>query len=366
MCHMHKKGQIIYFILFGFIMLIAGSLIIQVYNQNRLKESEIEKSLKLPEIESIKKFIDACLKLTGNDGLFLLGKQGGYFYLPKLYDREYYTPYYFYLDRNVMPFLSVIEQELGRYIDEMLPKCLDDFKEFKKMGYRFDYNQINVTTKIRINDVLLNVKFPINIYHSQSEYNLQDFQTLIDKIKLLNIYQISRLITEGSVRNPQKICFSCAINFSIQNNLTIEFYKIRNDSLLIIITDKDYNIYNKSYEFIFANKYQSFSCSNLPPDDIEYILNCVEEKIKFFNYNFEIIRIPNLIARTDVEFYYDVNATGLNVTFMDFTELFDINNKTGEIRTNFDQSKSGNYTIWISAQDLFKNKKYEVFKLEVI
>ena len=361
---MHKNSQVTYFLLLGLTIMIAAAFIFYIFNANKIKESKIDQ---IPtELQPVNRFVNSCIKNIGKEGLVFIGKQGGYFDLPKPHNREFYTAYYFYLDRNLMPTISKIEDELAKYLTQKLPDCLKDFEELKKIGYQIEYTPVNITTKINSNSVLLNVNFPIKITIDQKTFNVKDFSETFEGINLFEIYQLSRVITEDSVKNPKKICFICIIKLSIQNNLITEFFKIDNESLLVVITDKKYQINNQNYEFIFSNKYKTYSCNNLPPEDIEFIIGCAQGKLKSYNYGLKINKIPNLKAKSGSEFYYEVNATGLNITFTDYTDLFDINKKTGEIKTIFGHDKIGNYTIWISAEDLLKNKAYEVFKLEII
>tara|TARA_Y100000031_G_C7965024_1_gene267714 strand:- start:74 stop:496 length:423 start_codon:yes stop_codon:yes gene_type:complete len=135
--------------------------------------------------------------------------------------------------------------------------------------------------------------------------------------------------------------------------------------LLFTITDNNTIINNVPYEYRFANKYEQFSCSNLPLDENHYLWEeCIQQMVRETGYTFEVEDITNLTAYINQSFNYKINATGLNLSFTDYTSLFEINQKTGGIIFTPTKDQTGNYSIWIYIKDTM-NEKYESFNLEI-
>jgi hypothetical protein len=79
----------------------------------------------------------------------------------------------------------------------------------------------------------------------------------------------------------------------------------------------------------------------------------------------EIEPVPRLKAYEGIEFYYKVEAKGENVMFDDYTELFDIDKNTGEIRFVPRGDDSGTHNILIKAYNNLGNEDTIVIALEI-
>ena len=124
---------------------------------------------------------------------------------------------------------------------------------------------------------------------------------------------------------------------------------------------------NTGEQLIYANKYVIYTCSNPPIDaDSSFLIDCLNEEIMNFNYQFQVENISDMNATVHESFYYKVKAIGLNLTFEDYSPLFVINEKTGNISFIPSEEQIGNHTIWIHIRDGLGNKKYIDFNLKII
>src|SRR3989338_10270654 len=138
---MYKRGQMTYFILIGVIIFIAAGFIFYVNNQ-KTEETEIGKiNNDLSGTTPIRLFIENCLENTAKHGLIYIGRRGGYYQLRKPYikNKNFDAPFYLYGFIDYSPSLEDIEKEISEYINNNLPICINNFEEFKKLG--FDINQ---------------------------------------------------------------------------------------------------------------------------------------------------------------------------------------------------------------------------------
>ncbi len=365
----NKRGQITIFIIIGII--IVASFIFFSFQTDLTMDSGFREDVsKIPaDIIPIKNYVDNCIKSVGEDALVFIGKQGGYFELPKYSTKDYYTKtaYYFYVNKYKVPSKSKIEQEISKYMNDGLFFCVRNFVDFKESGFDIKQGRINTKTTIKENGVLFEVDFPLNIKKEESEIKIDKFINSIDNIRLNTIYNAAESITDNQMRDFSSICLSCLIDLGIENDLYIDMNRLGNDTVLFTITDFNSVINNEPYKFNFAHKYEEYSCENPPLDaSADFYLDCMKAKLDEYNYSLKINEIPDLDAIINIPFVYDVDAVGFNITFSDFTSLFDIDVNTGLINFTPTEDKIGDYTIWIKAADSLGNKDFETFKLNVV
>lgn len=218
-----KKAQITIFIIIGIILLFSSALIF--YIKNKVTGSNPDPIIiqqQLPEdLEGIKKYVDQCIYSTGKQAVTILGSQGGYIY-PKEYGiigdvnnptegtgihpfkniQNYIIPYWYYLEspntcngdcvfaQKKPADISVLEDQISRYIVENLEYCISDFEIYKNMGYTIKLNgPITVKTTIARNDVVLDVNWPMRA----GQENQKDLKQFLVKlpVNLRSIYNFA-------------------------------------------------------------------------------------------------------------------------------------------------------------------------------
>ena len=370
---MNRKAQVTVYILLALILLIGFGFVFYLQS-SEVKQAEIKKISELPlNFVPIKNYVESCIQNVGKDGILLIGKRGGYVNLPK-YNTQYFiikTAYYFYLDKDIIPSKNRLEQELSEYMNEELFFCIRNFVDFKEVGFNIEQEVVNIKATINPNNIIFKVNFPVTIKKGTSEIKLDYFAKSIDNIRLGIIYNVSNAIINEQMKDFSSICLSCLINLAIENDLHIDMNRLSNDTILFTITDFNSKIDNLPLKYIFANKYAQVSCTNIPYDWPEkkvndLLLSCLKSRIEEFDYTLKINGISDLNAIVNVPFIYDVNVTGFNVTYSDFTNLFEINNKTGLINFTPMSDQIGSYTIWIRASDSLGNEDFESFELNIV
>ena len=171
---MQKKSQITLFIVLGIIIaLSAGSYI---YFRATMEEVRIEPELIAAKetpiaFNPVEVFVQDCIEDVSEDGIRLLGSQGGYASLERagmdigisptqgsavalVKGSELKIPYWFYLESDnkctgkcdfatKLPELykgvpSSIEAQLEAYIEDNLKVCLNSFSALKSKGYQIE------------------------------------------------------------------------------------------------------------------------------------------------------------------------------------------------------------------------------------
>ncbi len=141
--------------------------------------------------------------------------------------------------------------------------------------------------------------------------------------------------------------------------------RLDDTTILFTVIDNNTVINQESLKFNFVNKYEAFSCSNLPPEDVYFAQECLQQKIENLTPKLKIQEIPDFTINVGEPFFYDVNASGKNFTFEDFSYLFDVDKRTGVIYFIPTTEQIGQHQIFIRAFDIYKNEDFESFSINI-
>jgi hypothetical protein len=168
----NKKGQVTIFIIVAIV--IVGGIIAYFSLKDNLKQS-------IPsDMEPVYDYYISCLEASTEQGIKLLGEQGGYIDLPDFEPGSPHipfssqlsffgqaVPYWMYVSGNnflkeQIPSKQTMETQLNDYVNERLTNC--DFEDFEKMGYSVYIEDGETSSAINNLDVKLNVKNKITIF----------------------------------------------------------------------------------------------------------------------------------------------------------------------------------------------------------
>lgn len=342
---MGKRGQVTLFIIVGILMLVVFFLLTRFLQG-------VDTQVIPEDFAPVTNFVESCIGFVGADAIEFVSQQGGYFEM-----EEEYT-YYFYESSNQMPSKSTVEEELSKYMDEVLFFCLKNFADFP--GFAVNQGFSKTKAIIRRDDVLFEVELPLEIRKQASKINLDRFAKAVPS-RLNTLYDVSANIVIEQMKDPDSICLDCMVNLGINNDVFIKLERIDETRILFIVTD----IIDLS-EFIFANKYRQVSCDEVPLDweperRAEYLQECLTSQVEE-KYLFELEEIQDMTAKVGEEFRYQVMAQGTDVVYEDYTYLFDISTEGWII---FTPTETGEHNIWIKVTDLIGNEDYSSFKLTI-
>lgn len=243
---MEKKGQVTIFIVVA-IVLIG---IVGLYFSLR---GELKVDTFTPESEEIYLFVENCIESTAEEAIYSIGQSGGYFLPPEL-STDSGIPYYYYNGQNYMPYKEEIEEEVSEYINEMLSFCVKNFVDFPE--FNISEGEIKTETKILDNKVVLNIEYPINIKKGESTTRLKNFENIEIPVRLGIVYDAVGKIIQDQLGH-ENICLSCILDIVLENDLYTEMIDYDEETIIFIIRDENSKIDDKSFEFIFANKYNT-------------------------------------------------------------------------------------------------------------
>ena len=359
-----KKGQITIFILVGIVLLVAVGFLLY-YQSYSIAKSDVNSIFSFGlDVNPIQNYIENCLSITADEGLGYIGEQGGYYKLddvPSTNSAIYNTSYYFFLGRGLMPSRSDIEGELSDYIEDYLLLCLQNFSTFKEQGWEIESGDIKSSVKLNGDNVRVLLDMPLTVKKGEQQKKVSRF-IADSQNDFMRMFNTASVLVEQQMFDPDNICLSCIFDEADKNGYIIELYDLNNDTIIFSILDPE-----SDKKLIYANKYVQYSCENLPPDlDSSFFAFCVNRRLEELGYNFYVENIPNMDATVDDLFYYKVNASGRDISFYDYSPLFDIMNETGEIYFLPKEEQIGNHTVWIKVIDNMYNEALRTFQINVV
>jgi len=249
---MQKRGQITIFIIVG--ILILAIILGMVYLGKYITKKELEvEEVPLHQVESVKLYVENCLKRTLDDGLLLIGQHGGYFILPNQSTEDAYlnTPYYFYQDAIIAPSIEMIQKEISQYIEDQLPFCLQNFQAFP---FLIEFENPDAETNIAAQTVAANVLLPLKINLANQEIQINSFSSSVPS-RLLQIYEVSHKINQLSMEYNPGICLDCVNQLAQESDLHLHLVEFKDDVIFFILEDEKVRINEEPFYFRFANKY---------------------------------------------------------------------------------------------------------------
>lgn len=366
-----KKSQVALFLILGFIILIGFAFAVYI-KDNAVKQPEIEKTTNiLFDANPIKLYVQNCIESTGKNALILIGKQGGYYQLkkPNLEDDNFNLPYYIFDNLDFSPSLEQIEKEISKYVDGNIQYCINDFEEFRKQGFDITDNVVKSNTRIGTNSVSIDVNFPIEIRKEDNIQKIDNFNMMLNNVHLSNIHKVIKEVIDFQLNNPNSVCLSCLYKLAEENNLYIDIIQYQNNSLIFNIRDYNItedNIIKSPYNYTFAVKLEDISCNNfIGTEDQFFVQRCIDELIKNSTKEIQIKDIPDFRIKIKETFYYKIDASGTNLIFNVYSDIFYITNSS--ILTFVpNREQIGNHSIWLSVKDILGNERFKNFNIEVL
>lgn len=254
----NNKAQVTIFIILGIITLsIVGlSLYLTYGNFSKSKTTEAEKTISIPpELASAKDYIGNCFEETAEEGIYTLGRQGGYYNIPDSISTPVITESlaYYYLNKSILtPSTQTIEKELEKYVSNNIDGCLSYLTE---KGFTIQKGNKSVTAKILNKEVNVEVTYPLRLEKHGTSGDLKNFPATI-KSNIKKLQETSSQIVETYSQKAGFTCLTCIDKLANENNVHIQ---IAYPALLsgkniteFLLTDKEYEEANHNMTLRFV------------------------------------------------------------------------------------------------------------------
>ena len=172
---LNKIGQVTPFIIVGIIIVIVAVLLIFLY-----KPEGIGVRLSVGQVDSIRVYIEDCIKENLDENLFLLKRNAGH-YRRIGKDNIYFLSY---LTAADWKHNDILGNEISEEIVKKLKRdcSLDVFNQ-----YKIETGDIKVETKIGWHNIMVNVVYPVTIIKGDSKLELNKFSvSKMDEFGIMN------------------------------------------------------------------------------------------------------------------------------------------------------------------------------------
>jgi len=331
---MKKRGQITIFIIIAVVVIVA--IVFLVITGLGVK--------KYSSYKDVKDYIYSCMENSLNSGLRFVCFQGGYYQVPEKSMDFYFTkvPYYFYLGSENIPDKLVIEREISKYMQDNVKECVKNISDFEK-DYKFQFGEPKIEVSLG-SEISMRMDYPITITKGEYSEILKKFN-YNQKVDFNTVYFIISAFSAEQKKDPNFVPIGYLSLLAKENNFKFDLtYKNQSEVVYSFIFNDFFDL-NASLVYNFAGKYKW------------------EERHSENIMTIEPIPYQRIYAGK--EFYYKVKTNNAGVLFDDYTELFNINRDTGEIKFTPSNNQSGMYEIMIKAYDNLGNSDFTTMEIEI-
>lgn len=245
---MNKRGQLTIFIIMG-IVIVAFSIFFFVRPEVGF--------LNFPESNPIQLFIQSCIDQIGQDAVYFIGLQGGYYNVPNPKENYSYIeiPVYLNVNEQNIPLEENIQKEILKYIQDKLPICLGNFSSFREQGFDVIAREISGKIVFSQKDVVIDLDYPIFVRSESSSIELRDFSSKVD-VNFNEKYEFVNQIFEEQRNDLDSIPLGFITNLAYENDFLFETVNIGEKTVLFtLIFEEDTNNFGDPFIYSFINKY---------------------------------------------------------------------------------------------------------------
>lgn len=246
---MSKKGQITLFVILGIILISVLAIGLYFRQQIAVKEAsgEIPSLTSLPpDLESLRDEVASCANQVGNEAVFVIGQQGGYFAAPNdalnlgLFDIALGVK----SNAKVLASEDNLKGEINSYIKELLPGCID-FNSYEGI----EILQQPPETVVDFNDenVELTIDYRLTAQKDGNAYNLVEPYEVVLPLRVKKVYDTSSKVADDLISGKGELDATKMLSYG----LDVDVYNFGEGINIVSVRDKKQDG-DKNYEFVFG------------------------------------------------------------------------------------------------------------------
>lgn len=246
---MQKRGQITLFIILG-VVIVSVVVLGFLFREQIAKTAAIEEAAGVsalpPDLEQLREEVSNCASQVGNEAVFVIGQQGGYFVAPEDALRLGLFSIAFGVKDNVKVLASEdnLKEEISSYITELLPGCVD-FNSYEGL----EILQQKPETGVNFNDenVELIIDYQLSAQKDGNAYNLAEPYEVVLPLRLKKVYETSSKIADDLILGKGDV----DANKMLAYGLDVDIYNFGESVNIVSVRDKKLDE-GRNYEFIFG------------------------------------------------------------------------------------------------------------------
>lgn len=321
------------------ILIVGGYFLVSEVGTKQLFAQETKVRGNVALAMPVQQFVESCLSVVSQEQLLNIAEHGGFYRVeePFIDESERTLPYYFSTEGNTVPSLEKIEHQLNDAIEEGIVSCVGDFSVFREQGYAIETELPNVTSQIIPEKVVVRLDYIIRIQKENQQAEINRLTTTVPYDFHEKIMFVNQFISEQE-KDPTLLPLTYLLDTAEQQGFTFEMLYFSDTTVGFNLLFDDSALY-RPFIYSFAVKYPEFPEEVTPVLLDDMVPDVVPEQDHF-------------TVRKGEKFIYQVPLlSGENVKFYDFTELFDIDERTGVIVFETGSVAVGRYTALIQVID---------------
>lgn len=239
-----KKGQVTLFIIIGLVLVVA--VILFFVFKGSLKPEQPS----FPEVERVSEFVYECTENVSKEVAYQVSSGGGYYFPPE-FSTDSGIPIYYSDNKNYMPSLEQVENEISYYTSKRLFFCTKNFINFPELEIK--QGEIKTETILESNNLILNVEYPLAISKANTSTTIKEVNGVKIPIRVYDVYEAVKEFSNQS--SSEGICLSCLSKITDKYNLTVNMLDYDEETVLFIFKEENSKINNQTLKWVFANRY---------------------------------------------------------------------------------------------------------------
>jgi len=251
----NKTAQVTMFVIIAIVIVAIIVAVLVLNNKSGIQKQQVSELEIKARSDSAIASILGCMKDISSDSLEYIGLQGGYYNIPN----DSYNlngtliPYYYKDGKDLMPEDSVIQKELGNYVNDGMDYCLNLTKASDVL---LTYNKAQINVLINENEVVFDLDMPISIQRNEKTETIElKNNPLYVKSKLFEMLEIAKYISDSNVKDNSSFCISCIGAMANEQNLSVDIISTQANKTNLIVISQNISSDIHPAVFEFLNKY---------------------------------------------------------------------------------------------------------------
>lgn len=179
----------------------------------------------------------SCLSLTVDQGMKLLGMQGGYYETPEPFENlaQYHVPYY-YDGEFLVPPLSRVQDELCKYVESNLDYCMNYYKTLQEKGMSVGFKKNGCDAQFSPDSVSVDWKDQLQLKTKDGSAVIGE-QKVTVATKFMKAHSFIQEMALDMVLVPSSFCMSCVSKKLQESNLQMHMERKKAGMMVFTLFD---------------------------------------------------------------------------------------------------------------------------------
>jgi hypothetical protein len=205
--NMDKKGQVSVFAIIGVVMVVIIMLLYFLNDQGVVTVFGKQDFLS-GKLDSIRDEVDRCAVLGVEQGMDLLGKQGGDFTPNQFVKYENMNVRYYalnlegesYLKQNNMPLLGYVQTSFEEYMIDHMKGCVNPSVLESGLGYEIEKGEMDIDVLFNDDVVEVEVDYDLSVKKEQVSMRLPVVESVVPNVAFEDLYSVAYDVVDAWAR----------------------------------------------------------------------------------------------------------------------------------------------------------------------